>query len=83
VGELFRVLGSGGGKGGLLKMSVVWVGHFAAVRGASSVFSVEFRVYCISGRCRLAVPLGVVLQVVPELFFVWMGRGNWGRCDTI
>ena len=55
---------------------MVWVGHFAAVRGVSSVFSVVFRVDCISGRCRLAVPLGVVLQVVPELFFVWMGRGN-------
>jgi hypothetical protein len=53
------------------------------VRGVSSVFPVEFRVDCISGRCRLAVPLGVVLQVVPELFFVWMGRCNWGRCDTI
>jgi len=62
----------------LLKMSMVWVGHFAAVRGVSSVFPVEFRVDCISGRCRLAVP-----PVVPELFFVWMGRGNWGRCDTI
>jgi hypothetical protein len=67
----------------LLKMSMVWVGHFAAVRGVSSVFPVELRVDCISGRCRLAVPLGVVLQVVPKLFFVWMGHGNWGWCDTI
>jgi hypothetical protein len=75
---LFRVLGSGGGEGSLLKMSMVWVGHFAAVRGVSSVFSVEFRVDCRLGQCGLAVPL-----VVPELFFVWMGRGNWGRCDAI
>jgi len=56
-----------------LKISMVWMGHFAAVRGVSSVFPVEFRVGCISGRCRLAVPL-----VVPELFFVWMGRGTGG-----
>ncbi len=61
---------------------MVWVGHFAAVRGVSSVFSVEFRVDCISGRCGLAVPLGVVLQVVPELFFAasYMdGTRHWGR----
>jgi len=77
---LFRVLGSGGGEGGLLKMSMVWVGHFAAVRGVSSVFSVEFRVDCRSGRCGGGWPWPLV---VPELFFVWMGRGNWGRCDTI
>ncbi len=51
---------------------MVWVGHFAAVRDVSSVFPVEFRVDCISGRCRWAVPLSVL-----ELFFVWMGRGNW------
>jgi hypothetical protein len=54
-------------------MSMAWVGHFAAVRGVSSVFSVEFRVDHRSGRCRLAVPLGVVLQIVPELFFVLYG----------
>jgi hypothetical protein len=56
-------------------MSMAWVGHFAAVRGVSSVFSVEFRVDCRSGRCGagLAVPL-----VVSGLFFVWMGRGTGG-----
>jgi len=38
VVELFRVLGSGDGEGGgLLKMSLMRVGHFAVARGVSTV----------------------------------------------
>ena len=73
---LFRVLGSGGGKGGGLLKDVVGVGR--AFRDGAGCLYRGFRVDCRLGQCGLAVPL-----VVPELFFVWMGRGNWGRCDTI
>ena len=65
---LFRVLGSGGGEGSLLKMSMVWVGHFAAVRGVSSVFSVG--VDCRSRRCGAGWPWPLV---VSGLFFVLYG----------
>ncbi len=58
---------------------MAWVGHFAAVWGVSSVFSVEFRVDCRL-RSGLAVVAGCVGVV---LCLIWMGRGNWGRCDTI
>jgi hypothetical protein len=54
---------------------MAWVGHFAAVWGVSSVFSVEFRVDCRSGQCGLAVAAGCVGVV---LCLIWMGRGTGG-----
>ena len=42
-----------------------------AFRGGAGCLYRGFRVDCRSGRCGLAVPL-----VVPELFFVWWGRGT-------
>lgn len=59
----------------MLKMSMMWVGHFTAVRGVSSVFPVEFRVDCISGRSGLAVAAGCVGVV---FCLIWMGRGTGG-----
>ena len=49
-----------------------------AFRGGAGCLYRGFRVDCRLGQCGLAVPL-----VVPELFFVWLGRGGWGLCDTI